>query len=59
MTPTLKFRAGDKQSLNKIARGNFDLARLHGREVLCAASDNLREGAAAFAERRAPRFSGR
>lgn len=50
---------GMKQSLNEIARGELDLARLRGRESHCAGSADLREGLAAFAERRAPRFAGR
>ncbi|MBI5722092.1 MAG: enoyl-CoA hydratase/isomerase family protein [Burkholderiales bacterium] len=50
---------GMKQSLNEVARGEFDLARLRRRESRCAESADLREGLAAFAERRAPRFSGR
>lgn len=51
--------AGMKLSLDEIARGDFDLARLRGREARCAASADLREGLAAQAERRAPRFQGR
>ncbi|MBL8344179.1 MAG: enoyl-CoA hydratase/isomerase family protein [Rubrivivax sp.] len=50
---------GMKQSLNEIARGELDLARLRERESHCAGSADLREGLAAFAERRAPRFAGR
>ncbi len=50
---------GMKASLDEIARGDFDLPRLRQREAACAASDDLREGLAAFGERRAPRFSGR
>lgn len=50
--------AGMKLSLDEIARGEFDLARLRGREARCAASADLREGLAAQAERRAPRFRG-
>lgn len=50
---------GMKASLNEIARGEFDLARLREREARCAASADLREGLAAFAARRAPRFQGR
>lgn len=50
---------GMKQSLNEIARGAFDPARLREREAMCAASADLREGLAAFAARRDPVFSGR
>jgi enoyl-CoA hydratase/carnithine racemase len=49
---------GMKQSLNEIARGEFELGHLREREALCAGSADLREGIAAFAERRAPRFGG-
>jgi len=51
--------AGMKASLNEIARGDLDLTRLRGREARCAASDDLQEGLAAFAARRAPLFHGR
>lgn len=50
---------GMKASLDEIAGGRDDLATLRAREARCAASDDLREGLRAFAERRAPRFSGR
>ena len=50
---------GMKASLNEIARGEFEPAVLRGREARCAASDDLREGKAAFAERRPARFQGR
>ncbi len=50
---------GMKQSLDEIARGEFDVVRLREREARCAASADLREGLAAAAERRAPRFQGR
>jgi enoyl-CoA hydratase/carnithine racemase len=50
---------GMKQSLDEIAGGAFAPARMREREAECAASEDLREGLAAFAERRAPRFSAR
>jgi enoyl-CoA hydratase/carnithine racemase len=50
---------GMKASLNAIARGDFDLAAMRAREAACATSGDLREGLAAFAQRRMPRFSGR
>jgi enoyl-CoA hydratase len=50
---------GMKSSLDEIARGEFDLARLRAREAACAASDDLREGQAALLHKRAPVFSGR
>ena len=50
---------GMKQSLNEIARGGFDQARLREREAACAASADLREGLAAFAAKREPQFNGR
>ncbi|MCP5270992.1 MAG: enoyl-CoA hydratase/isomerase family protein [Burkholderiaceae bacterium] len=50
---------GMKASLDEIAGSRDDLATLRAREAQCAASDDLREGLRAFAERRAPRFSGR
>jgi enoyl-CoA hydratase/carnithine racemase len=49
---------GMKASLNEIARGEFHLSALRAREALCAASADLREGKAAFAEKRAARFTG-
>ena len=49
---------GMKTSLNEIARGEFDLARLREREAVCAASLDLQEGKAAFAEKRLPNFTG-
>ncbi|MBL8352215.1 MAG: enoyl-CoA hydratase/isomerase family protein [Burkholderiaceae bacterium] len=50
---------GMKASLNEIARGEFHLSALREREARCAASADLAEGRAAFAEKRAPRFTGR
>ncbi len=50
---------GMKRSLDEIARGDFELGRVREREAACAASADLREGMAAMAERRPPRFSGR
>ena len=50
---------GMKLSLNDLARGQADAAPLRAREADCAASADLREGLAAFAARRPPRFNGR
>ncbi|HSQ73827.1 MAG TPA: enoyl-CoA hydratase/isomerase family protein [Rubrivivax sp.] len=50
---------GMKLSLNEIARGDVDPARLREREAACAVSADLREGLAAFAARREPKFNGR
>jgi enoyl-CoA hydratase/carnithine racemase len=50
---------GMKASLDEIARGEYDLARLRERETLCAGSEDLREGQEAMAQKRTPRFQGR
>ena len=50
---------GMKASLDEIAGGRADLAALGAREAECVASADLREGLAAFAERRPARFRGR
>lgn len=51
--------AGLKQSINEIARGDFDRERLLQREHACQRSDDFAEGRRAFDERRAPVFTGR
>lgn len=50
---------GMKASLNEIARGEFHRPTLREREARCAASADMAEGKAAFAEKRRPQFSGR
>jgi enoyl-CoA hydratase/carnithine racemase len=52
---------GMKLSLNDTARGPDEAAaaRITGRVARCAASADLQEGLAAWAARRAPRFTGR
>ena len=49
---------GMKASLNELARGEFHLGALREREARCAASADLQEGKAAFAEKRTSRFTG-
>lgn len=48
-----------KKNLNRIARGTLDAAELADDIARAQASEDLREGAAAFRERREPRFRGR
>ena len=45
---------GMKCSLNELAAGRVDVDALQARQEACARSEDLREGLAAFAERRAP-----
>ena len=48
-----------KQSLNEIARGDFDRERLLARELDSMATDDFAEARAAFAEKRQPVWKGR
>jgi enoyl-CoA hydratase len=50
---------GTKKHLNRIARGTLDVDELRADIVRAAASDDLREGAAAWAAKRPPKFTGR
>lgn len=50
---------GMKKNLNAIARGNLDTQAFAADSARCAASADLREGQAAWAQRRVPRFTGR
>jgi enoyl-CoA hydratase/carnithine racemase len=48
-----------KQSLNEIARGEFDVARVRAREQATVDSEDFAEGRKAFAQRRKPVWKGR
>lgn len=50
---------GMKRHLNLIARGALDVAALHQDMARAINSDDLREGQAAWSEKRAPRFTGK
>lgn len=50
---------GMKKHLNRIARGTLDAADLQHDIARAGASADLREGQAAWAEKRSPRFTGR
>ena len=47
---------GMKRALNEIARGDFDEAAARRRHAESLTGEELREGLAAYRERRAPRF---
>ncbi|MGE0497687.1 MAG: enoyl-CoA hydratase/isomerase family protein [Ramlibacter sp.] len=49
---------GMKHHLNRMARGTLDVQALNDDMRRAMASDDLREGQAAWADKRAPRFSG-
>ncbi len=48
-----------KRHLNRIARGTLDASALQADIERAYRSDDLREGQAAWAEKRAPRFVGK
>ena len=50
---------GMKKHLNRMARGNVDMADLQQDMARAGASSDLREGQAAWAAKRAPKFTGR
>ncbi len=49
---------GMKRHLNTIARGELDVAGLQADIARCAQSGDIREGQAAWAQKRAPQFTG-
>ena len=49
---------GMKRHLNRIARGCLNVAELQADIAQSVNSDDLREGQAAWTEKRAPRFTG-
>jgi enoyl-CoA hydratase/carnithine racemase len=50
---------GMKRALNEIARGEFDAAGCAARAKASQASEDVKEGLAAWREKRAPVFRGR
>jgi enoyl-CoA hydratase len=50
---------GMKKHLNRIARGALDVDDLNRDIARAAESEDLREGAAAWAAKRPPKFTGR
>ena len=50
---------GMKKNLNRIARGVLDVDELRADMARAASSDDIKEGAVAWAEKRPPVFSGR
>ncbi len=50
---------GMKKHMNRIARGALDVDALNTEIARAAASDDIREGAAAWAAKRPPKFTGR
>jgi len=51
--------AGMKKHLNGIARNELDVAALQADVARAAGSEDLKEGRAAWLEKRTPRFQGR